>query len=59
MDIGDRARSLCFLSGDRDAKFTSAFDQIFTGEGLRMVKFPPKSSSMESQAAPYLIGLIP
>jgi transposase InsO family protein len=43
MDLGDRTGSFCFLIRDRDAKFTTAFDQIFASEGLRTVKIPPQT----------------
>jgi len=43
MDLGDRTVPFRFPIRDRDAEFTSAFDEIFTGEGVKIVKTPPQT----------------
>jgi hypothetical protein len=40
IDPGDHAGRFRFLVRDRDTKFTAALDQVFTGNGTRVIKTP-------------------
>jgi len=43
MDLGQRATTVKFLIRDRAGQFTSSFDTVFTGEGIRIVASPPQA----------------
>src|SRR5215470_603954 len=43
MDLGKRAGRFKFLTRDRDSKFTTVFDEIFAGNGTRVIKTPVRS----------------
>jgi hypothetical protein len=42
-DLKGRAGVFRFLIRDRDTKFTSSFDEAFTGDGIQVLKIPPRA----------------
>ena len=43
MDAGERTDGLKFLIRDRDAKYTGAFDAVFTATGMRIITTPVRA----------------
>lgn len=52
MGLGERAGQFRFLVRDRDGKFTAAFDDVFSGSGIHVIRTPVRSPRANSYAEP-------
>jgi transposase InsO family protein len=58
IDLGDRANRFRFLIRDRDSKFTAAFDAVFAGADIRIIRTPVQAPRANSITERW-IGTLP
>ena len=54
LELGERAGQFEFLVRDRDRKYTTAFDEVLAGNGVRIIKTPIRSPRANSFAERYV-----
>jgi len=50
LDPGERAGQFRFLVRDRDTKYTDVFDEVFSSEGIEVLRSPPQAPRPNANA---------
>ena len=54
IDLGDRAEQFKFLIRDRDSRFTTAFDAVFAGADVRIIRTPVQAPPANAIAERFI-----